>query len=164
MKTYKYRLSTSFIFKTLSAFIISFPIFFLLIFFVGKNKPGFDLSITLKITLIFFGPTVILFIEYLFYSFGKKIEVCGSKVKIYRFNNLSEYEYNDVKNVTKFCSLSTSKNNLGRLPTDPFYFLKIEMFNGNVYIITSLMTDLKNFQFKINKTGGFFIPSIIYIG
>lgn len=164
MKKYIYRLNFRFIFYTLSTLLFSSAVFFIIYFLSDKYKTSSSSGIFMKVSLVFFGPAIVLFFEYLFYSIGTKIEIIGNNVKIIKYKKVFEYEYNQVKNVTKFCSLSKSRNNTFSLPTDSFYFLKIEMYDDKVFIITSLMTDLKNFQFKINKTEGFFIPSIIYIG
>jgi hypothetical protein len=109
------------------------------------------------------GPSILLLIEYLYFSLKIRINIQGNDVTIFKNSLILNYKYSDIIHVTKFCSYPYSQ---GRkriyISTDSFYFLKIKMTDGKEFIITSLMTDLKNTQFKIDKVEGRFIASIIF--
>ena len=108
-------------------------------------------------------PSILLLIEYFIFSLNFSFNIEGNNVMIFKNSLILNYKYSDITYVTKYCSYPYSR---GRkriyLATDSFYFLKVQMADKKQFIITSLMTDLKNSQFKIDKIEERFMASIIF--
>ncbi len=99
--------------------------------------------------LFFCGPTLLLYLNYLYYSIGKTIVVNRNEQKIYIKTWNKNYYLNitDIRKEVKICSYPVGENRIQWMPTDPFFYIKIIMKNDQSVVITSLMTDI---HFEIN--------------
>ena len=89
------------------------------------------------------GPPLLLYLNYLYHSFGKTVIIDHHKQIIYVSNKGYSVSYNigDIHRILKKCSYPLAENRTQWIPTDPFFHFKIIMKNGESIIITSLMTD-----------------------
>jgi hypothetical protein len=163
MKKYIYVLKLKFILKTLSIAILSIVVI-LIIFILDKSGvQKINVHAIGIVGLIYIIPSLVLLIEYLFFSLNKRIQIEGTTIVILENNLIINYQYSDILFVTKFCSYPYSQNRTRcYLATDCYYFLKIKMKDNKEFLVTSLMTDMSNNQFIINKIEPKFIPSIVF--
>lgn len=156
MTTYKYQLN----FKS---FLKSFGFTLLLILgaYIYSIFRSENTDTLLKVLVVFLGPSFFLLFEYLYFSINTKIELTGNSLKI-RGKIEVNYDYNDIEFVTLYCSNSYYSGSRRFLPSDEFYFLEVVMNDKRKLIITSLMINRKNNQFRINKTVEMLIASILW--
>ena len=113
--------------------------------------------------IIFIAPSILLLMEYLVFSVRMNVIVEGNNVIILQSSSEIRYKYSDIVHVTKYCSYPYSQNRKRiYFSTDSFYFMKIRTTDDGEFILTSLMTDMKDFQFEVNTIEGRFIASIIF--
>ncbi len=96
---------------------------------------------------LFMLPSIILSINYWLISINYKIGMDQLKQVLYvkRKNIIIEYKFDDIDNILHVCGNPNGVTNIGGHPVGRFFFFKLIMKNGEVYIITSFMTD-RNFM------------------
>jgi hypothetical protein len=111
-------------------------------------------------------PTLIIYIEYLSKNNGQEIEVERDEIIVkYKNGEVKIYKITDLKKITVYKSASLDKGGIPILPTESFYYARIEPKEGEDIIITCLMAydvdviirRLSGVPYERRKTGFAFI-------
>lgn len=122
----------------------SFTVAIVLIYFAIKDffhKEMQHLIQAFLVILPFILPSVILYLNYFFVSFGKRIEIDSDKrqIQTIKWNNVKTYGFDELRSITKICSYPEGENRIKWMGTDTFFYYIIRFKNNDIAIITSLM-------------------------
>ena len=160
---FAYKIKSKYVLKTIAATLLLLFGVAILYILEELNFTKINFHSLSIVGVIFIVPSILLLVEYLVFSLRVNVIVEGNDVIILQNSSEIRYKYSDIIHVTKYCSYPYSQNRrLIYFSTDSFYFMKIKTVDDKEFILTSLMTDMRNFQFKVNTTEGRFIASIIF--
>ena len=116
---------------------------------IEKDKVIEVFYISLIVSLVFYLPLLILHLNYYFKCRNKVIYIDSDskKIEINDFVSIKSYHFNEIKMIL----IIKSYNN--RLPWSDYGYMKIGLKDGNVIVITTLMTDLE--KVNLENTNSF---------
>lgn len=122
----------------------SFTVAIVLIYFVIKDFFHKEMQHFIQAFLVilpFILPSVILYLNYFFVSFGKRVEIDPDKrqIQAFRWKDVKAYSFEELTSITKVCSYPEGENRIKWMGTDTFFYYIIRFKNNDFAIITSLM-------------------------
>lgn len=111
---------------------------------IDKEKVIEVFYFSLIFSLVFYLPLLILHLNYYFKSTNNVIYIDydSKKIEINDSVSIKSYHFNEIKMIL----IIKSYNN--RLPWSDYGYMKIGLKDGNVIVITTLMTDLEKVNFE----------------
>jgi hypothetical protein len=118
----------------------------------SKKITGYLIAFTITC-----GPSLLLYINYIYHSIFKEVTINLTNGIIYTKNKkeLNKFYIHDIDSITKISSFPLAENRMQWMPTDAFFYYVIKIKTGDLIKITSLMSDdklsIKEFKIIENK-------------